>query len=264
MPNYDLAKKVAVVTGSTSGIGAAIAEGFAQNGAHVVLNGIESEEQVLPHVERLQKDYGVEVFYSGADMSKPDQIAAMGEAVLERFGQVDFLVNNAGIQYKARIEDFPENRWELIMAINLSSAFYTTKAFLPQMQKRDFGRIVNIASAHGLRASEEKVAYVAAKHGVMGLTKVTALENAEQNITANTVCPGWVKTDLVKKQIQDMADKNGVSYEEQSVALVADKQPNKRFSSPEAIAQAVLYFADPDNSCTTGSHLSVDGGWTAK
>lgn len=254
----------AVVTGSTGGIGKAVAHKLASRGCNIVINGIEKESDVIGDVNALAAEYGVTVRYSGADMRDPDQIAAMIKETHDALGTVDILVNNAGIQHKDRIENFPAAKWDAIIAINLSSAFYTMKAAVPLMRQKDFGRIVNIASAHGLRASPEKAAYVAAKHGIMGLGKVVALENADKNITVNTVCPGWVETPLVQKQIEDLAEKNGTDYKAEAEKLVGEKQPNKRFQTPECIGDAVLYFADPGNRFTTGAHLSVDGGWTAK
>ncbi len=258
-----LAGLKAIVTGSTSGIGKAIAERLAREGANIVINGFGDAEAIEADRAALEQNHGIQAIYSDADMTKPDAIRAMMNETYERFGAIDILVNNAGIQHTDRIENFPDEKWDAIIAINLSSAFYTIKSAIPHMREKNFGRIVNIASAHGLVASPEKAAYVTAKHGIIGLTRVVALENATDNITVNAVCPGWVETPLVKQQIEARAEKNGTSYQEEAEKLVGEKQPNKRFQTPESIADAVMYFVKPDNQYNTGTVLTVDGGWTS-
>lgn len=255
--------KTALVTGSSSGIGHAIAIELAKAGANIMMNGLSDENETQDAINAI-KQHGTKVSYSQTDVSDAEAVKAMVDSTVSHFGSIDILVNNAGIQHKDPVEDFPLKKWNAIMAVNLSSAFHTMRVAVPYMKKNDFGRIINIASAHGLRASPEKAAYVAAKHGLIGLTKVVALETAEHNITVNTVCPGWVETDMVKKQIQDKADENGTSYETEAKKLVSDKQPNHRFATPEFIGQGVLFLANPDNKFTTGTNIVIDGGWTAK
>ena len=254
----------ALITGSTGGIGRGVAEYFAARGANIVLNGFGDADDIEKLRRSLEDECGIRAIYESADISDPSQVEAMAQSVYEKFERIDVLVNNAGVQHVAPIEDFAIEQWQRVISVNLSAAFYVMKAFLPDMQRRDFGRIVNIASAHGLVASANKCGYVAAKHGLLGLTKVAALENAERNITVNAVCPGWVETPLVKKQIEDRAKNNGTTYEQEADALVSEKHPNKRFNTPEAVAEAVAYFAARDNRFATGVHLTVDGGWTAR
>lgn len=253
----------AIVTGSLRGIGLSILLALAKEGCDVAINDIHPEQDAVNIKREIEKTYGVKCIYYQADIGKPEEVRGMIKAVESAFGKVDILVNNAGIQFTARTEDLPDEKWEAIIAIDLSASFYTIKAVLPGMQQRDFGRIINIASAHGLVASINKVAYVSAKHGLLGMTKVVAIENAAQNITCNAVCPGWVDTPLVRKQIQDRARQNGTTEEEEEIKLVGEKHPNQRFCPPEAIANAVIYLADPENRYTTGTHLSIDGGWTS-
>ncbi len=256
--------KSAIVTGSTSGIGLGIAYKLAEQGVNVLINGFGDAKEIEKEKQELIKKYKVKVEYSDADMSKPEQIRAMVKQAEAAFGAVDILVNNAGIQFTARVEAFPEDKWDSIISINLSSAFHAIKAAIPGMQKRNWGRIINVASAHGLVASKEKAAYVAAKHGIVGLTKVVALENATQQITSNAICPGWVLTPLVQKQIDARAAKEGISVEEAGKDLLSEKQPSHRFVTPEHIGETVLYLCSEAGSSVNGIALSVDGGWTAQ
>ncbi|WP_193367916.1 3-hydroxybutyrate dehydrogenase [Pelagibius marinus] len=256
--------KTALVTGSTSGIGQGIAEALAAGGANVVLNGFGEGAAIEALRAEIAEKNGVTVTYDGADMTKPAEIARMVKDAEAQFGAVDILVNNAGIQYVSPIEEFPDERWDAVIAINLSSAFHTTKAALPAMRSKGWGRIINIASAHGLSASANKSAYVAAKHGIVGLTKVTALETGGSGITCNAICPGWVLTPLVKKQIEDRAAASGKSYEEEKLALVAEKTPSKDFSTPEQIGGLAVFLCSPSADQITGAPLSIDGGWMAQ
>ena len=251
--------KTALVTGSTSGIGLAIALGLAKQGVNIMLNGFGEKDVAL----ELVKACGVEVEYHGADMSKPAEIQELIAHTEKRFGALDILVNNAGIQYVAHTEDFPEDKWEAIIAINLSSAFYTSHYALPAMQKRNWGRIINIASVHGLVGSAQKSAYVAAKHGVIGLTKVIAIENAKTGITCNAICPGWVLTPLVQKQVDARAQREGISNEAAKLALVSEKQPSGEFVAPEQLAALAIFLCSPDASEVRGAAWNMDGGWIA-
>jgi 3-hydroxybutyrate dehydrogenase len=257
-----LAGRSAVVTGSTSGIGRAIAELFAEQGANVMLNGF-GDAASLEALRKAVESKGVKVGYNGADMSKPAQIAGLVREAERAFGAVDILVNNAGIQYVSPIETFPDDKWEAIIAINLSAAFYATKAALPGMKQRRFGRIVNIASAHGLVASPNKSAYVAAKHGIIGFTKAIAVECAEHNIRANAICPGFVNTPLVQKQIDDLAAQQGISKEKAKDTLLAP-QPTKEFVSVAEIASMAAYLAGDAAAQINGASFVLDGGWTAR
>jgi 3-hydroxybutyrate dehydrogenase len=255
--------KVAIVTGSTSGIGLGIAEALAGAGAGIVLNGFGDAAEIERTRSDLAAKHNVRVTYSGADMSKPAAIAAMVADAIKAHGQVDIVVNNAGIQYVAPIEEFPEAKWDAILAINLSSAFHATKAALPGMKARKWGRIINVASAHGLVASAFKSAYVAAKHGVVGLTKVTAMETAEDGITCNAICPGYVWTPLVQKQIPEQAKAHGMSEEEVIKKVLLVNQPNKRFATVEEMGALAVFLCSPGAASITGTALPVDGGWTA-
>jgi len=256
--------KTALVTGSTSGIGQGIAEALAGEGANIVLNGFGEAAAIEKLRAGIARQHGVTVTYDGADMTRPAEIARMVKEAEAQFGAVDILVNNAGIQFVAPLEDFPDERWDAVIAINLSSVFHGTKAVLTAMRKKGWGRIINIASAHGLSASANKSAYVAAKHGVVGLTKVTALETGGSGITCNAICPGWVLTPLVKKQIEDRAAKSGRSYDEEKLDLVAEKTPSKDFSTPEQIGGLAVFLCSPAADQITGAPLSIDGGWMAQ
>jgi 3-hydroxybutyrate dehydrogenase len=254
----------AVVTGSTSGIGLGIARALAASGADVLLNGFGDKTQIDKLVAELKAQYKIKVAYSGADMSKPAEVAAMVAQATRELGRVDILVNNAGIQHTAPVEEFPAEKWDAVIAINLSAAFYAIRAALPQMKARNWGRIVNIASAHGLVASTHKVAYVASKHAILGVTKVVALETATSGITCNAICPGWVLTPLVQKQIDDRAKKEKISVEHAKTELLAEKQPSLEFATPEQIGAAVVFLCSEAAAQIRGIALPVDGGWTAQ
>lgn len=255
--------KNAIVTGSTSGIGEGIAKELAKQGVNILFNGFGDQGEIDALVKEVGKAHGVKTGYSGADMSKPDQVAAMVAQAEKEFGSADILVNNAGIQYTALIEDFPAEKWDAIIAINLSAAFHAIKAAVPGMKKRGWGRIINIASAHGLVASAQKAAYVAAKHGLVGLTKVVALETARAGVTCNAICPGWVHTPLVQKQIEANAQKEGISVDEATEKLLEGKEPSMRFSTPEQLGGLAVFLCSEAASNMTGTALSHDGGWTA-
>ena len=256
--------KVALVTGSTSGIGLGIATAFAQQGADIVLNGFGDAAEIEKVRAGLADKQGVKVIYDGADLSKGAAVRELGENTVRQMGRIDILVNNAGIQHTALIEDFPAEKWDAILALNLSAVFHGTAAALPHMKQQGFGRIINIASAHGLVASANKSAYVAAKHGVVGFTKVTALETAGQGITANSICPGWVRTPLVEKQITALAEKNGVDQETAARDLLSEKQPSLQFVTPEQLGGTAVFLASDAAAQITGTSVSVDGGWTAR
>lgn len=258
-----LTGKTALVTGSTSGIGAAVARSLAQAGANIVLNGLGDAAPIEAQRAAIEKEFKVEVAYSPADMTKPDQIAAMVREAEKRFGSVDVLVNNAGIQHVSLIENFPVEKWDAVIAINLSSAFHSIRAAVAGMKARKWGRIINIASAHGLVASAEKVAYVASKHGIVGLTKVVAIETANHGITCNAICPGWVLTPLVEKQITARADASGKPIESEKIALLSEKQPMHSFSTPESIGALAVFLCSDVAATMTGSAYPIDGGWTA-
>ncbi|CAB3820647.1 3-hydroxybutyrate dehydrogenase [Achromobacter deleyi] len=256
--------KVAVVTGSTSGIGLGIATALAQQGADIVLNGFGDAAEIEKLRAALAAQHGVKVLYDGADLSKGDAVRGLIDNAVRQAGRIDILVNNAGIQHTALIEDFPADKWDAILALNLSAVFHGTAAALPHMKKQGFGRIINIASAHGLVASANKSAYVAAKHGVVGFTKVAALETAGQGITANAICPGWVRTPLVEKQISALAEKNGVDQETAARDLLSEKQPSLQFVTPEQLGGTAVFLASDAAAQITGTTVSVDGGWTAR
>ncbi|CUR75415.1 3-hydroxybutyrate dehydrogenase [Achromobacter xylosoxidans] len=256
--------KVAVVTGSTSGIGLGIATALAAQGADIVLNGFGDAAEIEKVRAGLAAQHGVKVLYDGADLSKGEAVRGLVDNAVRQMGRIDILVNNAGIQHTALIEDFPTEKWDAILALNLSAVFHGTAAALPHMKKQGFGRIINIASAHGLVASANKSAYVAAKHGVVGFTKVTALETAGQGITANAICPGWVRTPLVEKQISALAEKNGVDQETAARELLGEKQPSLQFVTPEQLGGTAVFLASDAAAQITGTTVSVDGGWTAR
>jgi 3-hydroxybutyrate dehydrogenase len=262
-PMAHLKNKVSLVTGSTSGIGLGIARALAGAGSAVVLNGFGKVEEIEAAQDAIRADFGVPVLYSGADMSKPESIAEMIETVLHKFGRLDVLVNNAGIQHVAPLQEFPAAKWDAIIAINLSSAFHTTRRALPNMIASKWGRIINIASAHGLVGSAFKSAYVAAKHGMLGLTKVTALEVAEMGITCNAVCPGYVYTPLVEMQIEGQAKAHGIPREQVIREVLLAQQPNKRFATTDELGSIAVFLASDAAASITGAAIPVDGGWTA-
>jgi 3-hydroxybutyrate dehydrogenase len=256
--------KTAVVTGSTSGIGLGVAKTLAQQGASVMINGFGDAKEIEVMRLSLERLSGAPAAYQDADMSKPAEVAAMIMAAERTLGKVDILVNNAGIQHLAPVEEFPADKWDAIIAINLSSSFHTIRAALPGMKKRGWGRIVNIASAHGLVASVHKAAYVAAKHGLIGLTKTVALETAPTGVTCNAICPGWVLTPLVQKQIDALAARDRMTEAEAKTKLLAEKQPSHEFATPDQIGGMVVFLCSDAASQMRGAALTVDGGWTAQ
>jgi 3-hydroxybutyrate dehydrogenase len=258
-----LKNKVSLVTGSTSGIGLGIARALAAAGSAVVLNGFGKPEDIEAAQAGIVSDFDVPVRYSGADMSNPQSIAEMFETVLGEFGAVDVLVNNAGIQHVAPLEEFPVAKWDAILAINLSSAFHTTRLALPGMVEKGWGRVINIASAHALVGSAFKSAYVAAKHGMLGLTKVTALEVAEKGITCNAICPGYVYTPLVEAQIEGQAKAHGIPREQVIRDVLLAQQPNKRFATTDELGGIALFLTSDAATSITGTTITADGGWTA-
>jgi 3-hydroxybutyrate dehydrogenase len=258
-----LAGKISLVTGSTSGIGLGIAGALAQAGSAVVLNGFGAASDIASTKAGIAAETGAEVSYSPADMTKPESIAEMIASTLAEHGRLDILVNNAGIQYVAPLDQFPVEKWDAILAINLSSAFHTMRLALPVMRANRFGRIINIASAHGLVGSPFKAAYVAAKHGIVGLTKVAALETAEQGITVNAICPGYVYTPLVEAQIDGQAKAHHISREQVIHDVLLAQQPNKHFASVEELGALTVFLASDAAASITGTALPVDGGWTA-
>ncbi len=252
--------KTALVTGSTSGIGLGIAKALARQGANIVLNGFGDHATPQAEIQAL----GVKTAYNGADMSKPADIEDLMKFSAQQFGRVDILVNNAGIQHVAPIEQFPVERWDAVIAINLSSAFHTTRLALPAMQAANWGRIINVASVHGLVASVQKAAYVAAKHGIVGLTKVTALENATTGVTCNAICPGWVLTPLVQKQVDAKAAAMGLTNEEAIKLLLGEKEPSMQFTTPEELGELAVFFCSVAANNVRGVAWNMDGGWVAQ
>ncbi|MDB5487849.1 MAG: 3-hydroxybutyrate dehydrogenase [Reyranella sp.] len=256
--------KVALVTGSTSGIGLAIAQAFAGEGCDIMLNGLGDATAIEKIRAGIEAAHGVRVAYHEADMSKPAEIADLVAQAVKKLGGVDILVNNAGIQHVAPVEDFPPEKWDAIIAINLSASFHTIRAALPLMKTKGWGRIINIASTHGLVASSQKIAYVAAKHGIIGLTKVMGLECADTGVTCNAICPGWVLTPLVQIQIDARAKEQGIPADQAAKNLISEKQPQLQFTKPEQIAALAVFLASDAASNMQGTQLVSDGGWTAQ
>jgi 3-hydroxybutyrate dehydrogenase len=259
-----LKDKVAIITGSTSGIGLGTARELAKLGANLVLNGLGDPGEIEAIRSGIERDHGVRAVYDGADMSKADAVRGLITTTVKKFGRLDILVNNAGIQFTAPVDEFPIAKWDAILGINLSAAFHGIAIAVPQMKKQRWGRIINIASTHGLVASTHKAAYVAAKHGLVGLTKVVGLETAGSGVTCNAVCPGWVRTPLVEKQISDMAAQRGISQKQAVEDLLSEKQPSLDFASPEQLGGTVAFLCSPAADQITGTAISVDGGWTAR
>jgi 3-hydroxybutyrate dehydrogenase len=256
--------RTAVVTGSTSGIGKGIASALAEAGANVMLNGFGDAGEIEAQRVDFETRFGIKAGYHDGDMTKPAEIRALVAETEARFGQVDILVNNAGIQHTDKIEDFPDDRWDAVIAINLSSSFHTTKAVVGGMKQRGWGRIVNISSVHGLVASVEKVAYIAAKHGLIGMTKVTALETAGTGVTCNAICPGWVKTPLVMTQIQARADRDGISTDQATLDLLSEKQPSGQFTTIEQLGETAVFLCSDTASNMSGTTMTLDGAWSAQ
>ncbi|MBI2235150.1 MAG: 3-hydroxybutyrate dehydrogenase [Micavibrio aeruginosavorus] len=256
--------KTALVTGSTSGIGLGVAQALAKEGANIIINGLGNADEIEKIRASIEADYKVKALYHGADMTRPDQIRDMCAKGIEAFGAIDILVNNAGIQFVAPIDEFPEEKWDAIIAINLTSAFHTTKACLPGMKKKGWGRIINIASAHGLVASPFKSAYVSAKHGIVGMTKTIALEVATEYITCNAICPGYVNTPLVQNQIRDQAKVHGISETEVVEKIMMQPQPTKKFVEIDQIGEVSVFLCSDAAQNITGIALPIDGGWTAR
>ncbi|HXE94922.1 MAG TPA: 3-hydroxybutyrate dehydrogenase [Dongiaceae bacterium] len=256
--------KSALITGSTSGIGLGIARALAGQGCNIMLNGLGDPARIEEQRVTLEKESGVSVHYHGADMTRPDEISSLVEATVTAFGGVDILVNSAGIQHTAKVEEFPPERWDAIIAINLSSSFHSIHHAVPFMRRKGWGRIINIASVHGLVASANKAAYVSAKHGLVGLTKVVALETAGSGITSNAICPGWTRTELIEPQIAARAQALGVNLEEGGRSMLAEKQPSQQFVSIEQLGQLALFLCSPGADQITGTALPIDGGWTAQ
>jgi len=258
-----LAGRVSIVTGSTSGIGLGIARALAAAGSPVILNGFGRTKDIAAAQQEISSTHGVAALYSPADMTNPGAIGEMVDLALDMFGRLDILVNNAGIQHVAPIDQFPVEKWDAVLAINLSSAFHTTRLAIPAMRRNNWGRIINIASAHGLVGSPFKSAYVAAKHGILGLTKVVALEAAEHGITCNAICPGYVYTPLVEAQIEGQAKAHGIPRDEVIRDVLLAQQPNKRFATVEELGALVVFLTSDAAASITGAALPVDGGWTA-
>ena len=259
-----LKDKVALVTGSTSGIGLGVARALAAEGVHLMLNGFGDADEIEKIRGGLASEFSVTVRYDGADLMRPEQVAAIVKKTQVELGSLDILVNNAGIQFVAPIEEFPDAKWDAILALNLSAVFHGMKAAIPQMKSKRWGRIINIASAHGLVASPNKVAYVAAKHGVVGATKVAGIELANDGVTVNAICPGWVLTPLVEQQLEDRASQSGTDVVTEIKELLEEKQPMLKFTSPESIGAMVVFLCSDAAQTITGAALSIDGGWVAQ
>lgn len=259
-----LKDKVALVTGSTSGIGLGVARALAAEGVHLMLNGFGDADEIEKIRGGLASEFSVTVRYDGADLMRPEQVAAIVKKTQVELGSLDILVNNAGIQFVAPIEEFPEAKWDAILALNLSAVFHGMKAAIPQMKSKRWGRIINIASAHGLVASPNKVAYVAAKHGVVGATKVAGIELANDGVTVNAICPGWVLTPLVEQQLEERASQSGTDVATETKELLEEKQPMLKFTSPESIGAMVVFLCSDAAQTITGAALSIDGGWVAQ
>ncbi len=255
--------RAAVITGSTSGIGLGIAQALAGQGVNIMLNGF-TDEQTVYTLKRELAALGVKVEYHPCDVTRPEQVDAMVDATVSAFGSLDILVNNAGIQFVAPVEQFPLEKWDAVIATNMTSAFYGMRRAVPLMRRRGWGRIINTASVHGLVASAQKIAYVAAKHGVIGMTKVVALETAGSGVTCNSICPGWVLTPLVQKQIDQLAAKKGLDNAQASADLLAEKQPSRQFVTPEQIGALAVFLCSDAAAQITGASYTLDGGWTAQ
>ena len=262
--NRPLSGRSAIVTGSSSGIGLAIAQCFATAGAKVMMNGIEDEADVADLMASLSAEHAEALAYTQADLSKPEGVSHLCRAAEEQFGPIDILVNNAGVQHVSPIEEFPPTKWEFILALNLSAAFYAIQQLFSSMKGRGWGRIINVASIHGLVASPYKVAYIAAKHGIVGLTKTIALEGAESGVTCNAICPGYVYTPLVEKQIDDQAKAHGIPKEDVVREIILERQPSKRFVETEEIAAMALLLAGPAGASINGAAIPIDGAWIAQ
>lgn len=260
--NTNIKGKTALITGSTSGIGLGIAKALAEKGANIVMNGFGDKDQIEKTRQEIAS-FGVEVLYSGADMTKPEEITAMVKETEEKFGNIDILVNNAGIQFVSPVEDFPPEKWDAIIAINMSSSFHTIRNVLPKMKESGWGRIINLVSAHGLVASPFKSAYVTAKHGMVGMTKTIALETAEDNITVNAICPGYVWTDLVEGQVKDTAKARGITEDEVINDVLLKAQWTKKFVTTEQLGGIAFFLCSDAAQNITGASIPVDGGWTA-
>jgi 3-hydroxybutyrate dehydrogenase len=256
--------KTALITGSTSGIGLGLARAFAAQGANIVFNGFGDAKEIEEIQAKVRDEFGIGTCYHGADMAEPNEIESMMNFAAGHFGAIDILINNAGIQHVANIEDFPVEKWNAIIAINLSSTFHTTRLALPSMKARNWGRIINIASVHGLVGSAQKSAYVAAKHGVVGLTKVAALETAGTGVTCNAICPGWVLTPLVQKQVDARAQQQGLSDEDARRHLLSEKQPSGEFVTPQQLGELALFLSGDAASQVRGVAWNMDGGWVAQ
>ncbi|MEJ6475665.1 3-hydroxybutyrate dehydrogenase [Pseudoalteromonas piscicida] len=259
-----LSGKTALITGSTSGIGLATAHVLAQHGANIVLHGLVADEEGQAMAKEFESSYGIQAMFDGANLAQPEAISALMDSAIRTMGAVDILVNNAGIQHTETLEAFPEEKWQAIIAINLSAVFFTMQKAIPTMKQKGWGRIINVASVHGLVASLKKSAYCAAKHGVVGVTKVAALENAEYGITANSICPGWVDTPLISAQIQDFADKQGIEYAQAKRDLVTTKQAIPDMAQPNQIGELILFLCTDAARNISGASLPIDGAWTAQ